>query len=568
MTFVILSLLALVFAACSDSGSGGGGGGEVEGPPSSSRTATGASLISFPFAGTGSDAALEGQPINLTGIRVAVSYSNGDVDFITDPRRFTIDPPIYHWSQSQHGGGTNIETVNNVPRAVDVPAHTLSLYEGGRNFTFFISNQPTGTNVIGNVRPLIDVVFTGSLAQQNFYIDEIPDFRGITIEGVYSMSNSISPTQFDWFQRPFTNMNLYEWRWVYNIIDSPANFANQDPGILMRFASWGNVAEDDLDLLAPRLRALRIPVTSLAQVTGVEFVTEPALTTPIFFDDQTLIGTVGGGWDLNRWLEPGLLGGIRIRVSYQNGTSREYNLDDVRAMTIRSWQHQGWDLPSDGALGRWVAPTIRWSTARDITGGLTARQCVVREGGGSAINWFNWATNRTPQIVVRHRGHEARIAVPIFSTLSSIEVTSRSGQLVLMDGTQEVWHRRYGQQEFLRMVRISATYTQNFDSTITATREDVIADINAGICRSRILTSIYALENVPVTSGSVAYNPNTVASGTLDLTVFNGTNSTRFLNDGREQRVTVFMEARDARDTFGQPGRIRNARVQIGLSGY
>jgi hypothetical protein len=297
------------------------------------------------------------------------------------------------------------------------------------------------------------------------------------------------------------------------------------------------------------LEGLRVPVANLFQVVRVEFATEPTFPNPIFFDDPTLIGLLADGFDPTKW-QTEVLAGTRIRVVYSNGTNREWSVADVATLNMQSWSHQ-----SGGGI--WVVPTLRWTVPRSVTN-LAAGECAAEESeaASSADPWVAWATNRTPQLTVEHRGRSVSIPVPIFTTLTGIDAVSRSGELVVMNGMDQVWHRPNGQNEFLGMVKLTATYSQNFDSSVTATREDVIADIDAGICRSVIWTTVY----VP----KVDYDPMTIATGSLN-TLFDSLNSARFINDGREQRITVTMSARNA---AGTEVRTRTDRVQIGLVAY
>jgi len=96
-SLVILSALVLLFAfgACNTGGDDGDDAPVVTEPPPTQqgpgKTPVSMRIIDLPYV----DEAFEGQPIDLSGIKVSVRYDDDSFAVVTDTTKFYITPPIY-----------------------------------------------------------------------------------------------------------------------------------------------------------------------------------------------------------------------------------------------------------------------------------------------------------------------------------------------------------------------------------------------------------------------------------------------------------------------------------------
>jgi len=201
------------------------------------------------------------------------------------------------------------------------------------------------------VYPLVNVVYTDNPLEDKAYrVDDVPDFSGIRVEGVYRKDASVYYDGLSYYpaadnntsrpiaqvpQSNFTQEEIKltndnglpscEWAWVFN---SPTptgggtGFQNQDYGVLIRIGSWGQF--DGTRSGTNMNYGLRIPVGKINQVTKFEISTQPNFEgKPIFFDDPTLIEDVDqnflnarGGVGYYKWVNT-ILEGTEFTVTYR-----------------------------------------------------------------------------------------------------------------------------------------------------------------------------------------------------------------------------------------------------------
>ena len=301
MGLVVLSVLALAFVACGDSDSG-----DSTSPPSGGSAPIGTkvplsvSIDKYPFAGVNQDVVHEGQRVDLTGIEYTVFYSDNTSRKFTDPTKLTLEPSIYDYRLS---GQT----------------YQMTYSENGR-FAQWLS-VPTN-RLMGEIRRIVDIDFTGRMVKQEYIIDDIPEFAGLALEAAYSRTNQVGPyqgwdnnnagTQPDWYHLPldFDPLNPdHNWAWIWNMSTGMGSYQpSDDPGVLISIGSFGWI---DFERVAPKgtpgdviegfdwqLMGKRIPVTKLYQVKKLEWDTAPDYSKyPVFYDDPSLIKMMGWNRD-------------------------------------------------------------------------------------------------------------------------------------------------------------------------------------------------------------------------------------------------------------------------------
>jgi len=233
----------------------------------------------------------------------------------------------------------------------------------------------------------------------------------------------------------------------------------------------------------------RIPIRAIYQVAKIEIETPPAFPNPIFIDDPRYVasGFLGapGVGDTPEMLntEPFWLSefaGARIKVSYL-GTdiTKSFSVAEMRSMNLYSGQlhgeNHGFDmiLPGDQrmVMGELVVPAVD-----------------------------NWGA-RVPKVAFRYYGETVKQNIPVYNRLVSIQVTPRVGDVVIMNGYGDMrvnypaippppdTNRGPGpywpddEWSFFQKIRVSATYAMQADTSRTAVRQDIQADMDAGRLR-------------------------------------------------------------------------------------
>ena len=504
-SLVVLSLLALSFALAACGSSDDGDGGDAGGAVTPSRVPSSAILLDFPFQRDlwldgqgGVMGLLEGMPVNLEGTAIQLTYTDG-----LEPRTrvvyysaatshmFSIDPPFYtlHTDPQTFANAPNR---NHLGRGIEVGAvvaettrgfgptqHTLTLVTGVSAFNFTITNDtvrnPLHDAAMGHVQPLIHVDLVGNLLDRDFFVDEVPSFpAGMIFQGVWG---TVHAGQGDWHRARLPNPSYYHWRWVFN----EPGFAGQRPGLLMQFATWGDVRGDGTDPSGGPIftipgedpwTGLRIPVRNIWQVESITF-DPPDLNwgpDPIFFDDPTLFGMPGEGWSFENWTR-GVLGGNTMVVTYVGAPGS--TPPEPRRFPFSEFGHFE-TAPEDG-WGVWSAPVLRFYTG---TIALGNRACVTTRPDDNLLGWSNWLVTANQRITIYYRSAApVEIRVPFFNALASISVEPIPGvELVVLNGFDVVDFRQEGQAEFLSRVVVTGHYTHNLtDETTTRNIQEALA---------------------------------------------------------------------------------------------
>ena len=178
-SLVILSLLALAFAfvGCS---SDDGGSEDIVQPPVTPTPEVPKEAISLKFIRQPITMSFEGMPADLSGIAVEVRFKQGDNEFtetVTDASQFYITPYI-------------LDTYNpNVSRTILATNPSLG---NDNNFPIYhvTSKVASDTVVLQVIRAFIAgpeaIHWTGNLTKRDYFEDDLVDFAGIVVEGVYA----------------------------------------------------------------------------------------------------------------------------------------------------------------------------------------------------------------------------------------------------------------------------------------------------------------------------------------------------------------------------------------------
>lgn len=623
-SLVIFSVIALAFTfgACNQTVDPGNGEGPPEPPPLQS-TPIAISIIRAPANAGG--IVFEGLPVDLTGIQASVRFSDHTWR-VVGADELTVYPPVYTVVNRFIGTGLDDGLPITVLSAVGAPdpgpapvqAVGGTIIRGGAGVTSnwagyiisFRSNSvivstiidtlPAGAGTtaadvihsMGTHRPLLQVHYTGTLATQDFYIDQLPSFAGVVVEGVYWGGTTDIPlftvdgthppfpgagqpgTQATFVQRNIPiSASIYPWAWVWNRAGALATwYVGDDPGVLVQIGSFGDLHEDNWLGSATGLRGLRIPVRNIWQVIGMEIVTPPTIPTlfhddPRFFPDG-IAGVFPGVQD--RWITE-VLGDAVVRLTYSGGgITREWTVAQLATLSPepvgQSWQTgpraRFWENLYFTLVDRRgdFFPGVGDSDPASLTGSHIGR----------------WTQEANPRVALRFRGVQALQEIPVFNRLESIEVVARAGEGVvpIMEGRSTVYRRPDNATSFLRdHVRVIATYSLGSDRSITATREDVRADQHANPARIRPRSEGISL-TVGGTSGDalVVTNMGAIggnADGDNILGILNATTSDQFLSRDRLQRASVSFMSESASTSPEVIGaRQRTVRFDVGVRGY
>ena len=404
MGLVVLSVFALAFVACGKSDSG-----EPATPPlgpgglTSTVVPVDFTIDSKPLAASGN--VHEGQVINLAGISLNVRYSDNHWEQTTDLTKIKVEPAVYIW-------GYNFIDANGYINPGPNPGYTISFSDKGT-----VLEKSVPRDYLGYHMKLLDLDVTGQMNKQEYLIDDIPNYAGLTVNGVYSAANVLAwpngdVTQSDYYRLPIplsTDIKEHRWAWVWNATSGIGSFRpDDDPGVLISIGSMGGILSmikgtGSITTTQSYLMGKRIEISKLHQVKDLAWDPEPAYPDPIFYDDPTLIGSVFDsalltpGADNNaalraveewqtKWFDNVFMG-AKIKVIYTNDQSNTYNLRDIRTMN----QNYGYDLLQNfGTGGTWANlefyPISRAGKKIDITKDSKA---IVGAGDGITVNDFD-----------------------------------------------------------------------------------------------------------------------------------------------------------------------------------
>ena len=553
MGLVILSVFALAFASC---GSSSGDNSSPEG--FTGREALSMTVVQYPSSAGG--LVFEGLPVDLTGIQVSVRYSDNTWGKITNPKDLKVSPSIYELGRF----------VDN--KWYPNQGYTIT-YCGSKDISTVVTR-----NALGNHRRLLDVNWTGTLNKQEYLIDELPEFAGLSgFEGVYNSTNDKDDNtandsgtqQATYYHRaiPLTISNPdYRWRWVYNLgqtggtINPDPNFAGDNHGVLLAIGSFGDMSGAVHGYQGSNfLTGVRIPVRTLYQVSSIEYVTPPDFSQwPIFLDDPSLLGPE---YREGRWVRD-IFGGVEFKVNYA-GTDKTniYNIRDFLTLGggNDSYLNPG---PEDGIVGNnpmpneataipglWKSLEMRFlgldSTTSNSGTEYVNYELVTPAGPGvpydrfdyyegTDLDWHDWGRLKNPRVEFRFRDKYIIQPIPVYTKLAGIEVISRNEDgSVLMDGSNEVYIRPESLNQFWGKVRVRATYTGNANvtsETAVGIREDVDADIGDGYCRA-VIANVLPAEDT-LFSENVIYAAGQGTILTLD-------NCIAFRDKGKLQKANV-----------------------------
>ena len=537
MGLVVLSVFALAFAACGNSDSGDGTSPPASGGYVPSKVPTSVVVKSMPLAGQDGPV-LEGQAVNLAGLVMDVRYNDGELKQITDSSKVTYRPSIYDARVGLKPG--------------QHPDYPDGWYPNGYELTYTESGAPGVVFYINfpNTSRLMDLDITGQMRKQEYLIDEMVDFSGLTVNGVYSLdpaknrlfdsggrpinipdaSGNAPPgwaQQEDYYRRviPLDVKNPdYKWAWVENVVPGSGSFINDQPGVLISIGSYGYIRSKIIGQGQPtdynfvNLRGKREPVAKLYQVKELAWDPAPTPKNTVFYDDPTIISKVADeaelGVRLTNWVD--LLSSAGLKVTYTNGQSKTYSLNDLQTMNTAYADTLG----NFGWGGTWanlelfpVNAGIRIDVTRDtkevmdaasVFGGINDFNWINRvrddynynsgnptasyiSGNGGWAQWAQLAAGRS-NMRFYWRSRYIDYPVPIYNRPASMAVASVDGvNPEIMLGGDYVYRRPEGMYEFLNKVIVSVTYSrQGGDASDTKVRSNVMSDITNGTCRATI----------------------------------------------------------------------------------
>jgi hypothetical protein len=178
-SLVILSLFALVFAACGSSDSAdpvdpnGPGGGPP--PPPAARYVEAIRIINAPTA-----VSYVGFPANLDGIIAEVRWSDGRFEVVRDASQFMTWPYILTNNEASVTGAANLLlTPNQISVLTDYS-------KSDKISVFHVSNRTVEAKVdLPAVIPVNRLHLTGAATKRAYFEDEWPDYAGVTVEAEY-----------------------------------------------------------------------------------------------------------------------------------------------------------------------------------------------------------------------------------------------------------------------------------------------------------------------------------------------------------------------------------------------
>jgi len=423
MGLVALSVFALAFTACGSSDGTPTGPTNPGGSANTAKVPIAFSVKTYP--NTSSGPVFEGQPVDLSGLVLNVRYADNTVDeAVTDLRRVSIEPNVYIT-------GHNVGSLVNPLDVTDAKTEWVPLTQYWLTYTENLQTIriPISPSSLGQHQYLLDMEVTGHMTKDEYLIDEIPDFRGLTVNGVYSigvgasgrwkpdMSHLLS-TQNTYIRKEIpldTKYPEHRWAWVWNAQLGTGSFSpNDNPGVLVSIGSFGQIFSkikgDGTTEAGSYLDGERIQLAALYNIWKIEVDRAPSFSNPIFYDDPTLISAIpinksGTTYTennvndflkavevrQNRWIDKAF-SDMTLKVTYLNNEAKSYTLPALKTMNPAV----ALDLLNYGYGGSWAnlelyPITYRDNLVIDITRDTKERAVPSAEQRGFEI--YDWIKN-------------------------------------------------------------------------------------------------------------------------------------------------------------------------------
>jgi len=255
-------------------GDGGGGSSSAAGLFTAGRHVTNVAFIDRPAA----KSAYEGFPVDLTGMKVEITYNNGDKVTKTsaNANEFIVTPPVYEMANCLH----TIQYIGEYN-------YEYSLSSAGLNREFRApSNNPAqDTSFYEIMNPESELAVTVTGDKEFFEGDPSIDFSGVSIKAKYSTGEkTITPTA------------------VYKT----------------SFYAAGAPNDSTLTVEIGRKRA-NIPIkhNRVHSISGISIATAPDFSDQILYDDPRFFSSDANKYWLSRF------SGAALRLSYATSSTKK-----------------------------------------------------------------------------------------------------------------------------------------------------------------------------------------------------------------------------------------------------
>ena len=393
---VILSILLLAFAfvACgNDSGSNNGpptpppnGNGPT--PPPAQKVVAAMTIVRNPTA-----VSFEGQPADLTGLLVNVTYEDGTTEVISDVSQFRTEPALLTYKETTRSlADSPLEASRVTPlsgtaslelSSISVPLYHVSNYRVQRTAGLPLVRHLSrgyveggqGGGTPGGIQYGEAISITGRLTQQEYFEGFTDfDFDGVVVEGFYAtfdarrfanlpaglnvnhsrVRNPIPLTYLHVNENPAANMNGQPHYISPNRVGSPVINTNPMPGLTSNPNATGgmginiriprglNAAGTDLD--AEPYLDVRLPITDYRRVMGLTVNTLNRGGFSDFFQFQFISRSADG---VSEYWESELFGnaGLTLRAHYL-GTTESKIIDRGKFLQARLTGNAGMTNPN------------------------------------------------------------------------------------------------------------------------------------------------------------------------------------------------------------------------------
>jgi len=325
-----------------------------------------------------------------------------------------------------------------------------------------------------------------------------------------------------------------------------------------------------------------------------------------------------------KWLDKVFAGGT-LALTYSNGTSKTYTIRELLdipnlyglwgRLDIWPVSRAGIriaDLDTkDGFIGSNTDPSDNdpagYPPAIVAEYADYAKLYAGNHEGYGDGGWAEWAELANPRMRFTYRGVTLDESVPVYNRPVSIAAVARGGENpVVMNGKDYVYNQPVGMDYFLGRVKVSVTYRRGSNAEDLKTRDDVVADLNAGTIRSIAVPlegdkvsgakTLTPKTTVPVIRAGNVYiwdtnypptwinkNNTTGAAGTGDVwrarnygedgnytlptaSILTASNSSRYDSTGRTQAARIEFVGYGGRPGTTRP--LTDRTILVGVTGY
>jgi hypothetical protein len=429
-----------------------------------------------------------GLPVDLRGVTIRVTYNDGTTRVITDTSRMRTEPsiavgyfepiggtlPATNWIFTGRRSYNLLYSHDGIAFSTDLDIRLASGRAGigtdradlsdGRSNNWVIpilrtelevataagnpigsAGGPTGTGTNFQNQTFLTasgLQITGiNSMRQTYYVDDIPNFRGLTAEARYLdgtvQTVPLSTDTVSWVLHPHYDNN--DETGTGSLFITVGRHPDYDPAIPQALLNQVNNEDPGVTVV--------LPLAGVHHITRLGFATPPSI--PAFFYWEA---DVGGVSPTSNWATRSA--GTVFSLTFSNGTTRTMPIAEAFE------KNQVWFNENPGNINQPPLPTPDTNPASPFY------IISIAENSLPGTHFFN---NRNPRITYYYRGHRLPHPVPVLTRFQSLSITPEALEVSAQRRDND-FRLATDALGFSRLITVTATYSAFSDPEVTGSR--------------------------------------------------------------------------------------------------